>query len=360
MDRATVEVYEQRAEVYARSRPPAHRARAERLAAAALPSFPLLDAGCGPGGYAPDLASSGAPVVALDAAWAMVTTAADAAPGVLPVNGDLERLPLRRGSLGGCWARNSYLHVARAQLPRALASLHHALAVGAPIVLSVLAGDDEGLLADDDLPGRRFSRWRADALADVAVGAGFEDVRVETVTSANGHGTLWLTAVRARSLADTVGPGMGLLVCGLNPSIYAADRGVGFARPGNRFWPAAVAAGIVTRPFDPWHALDAHGVGMTDLVKRATVGADELTRDEYAAGLDRVTSSCAWLRPAAVAFVGLDGWRTAVDRRATPGWQPSDVGGVPAYVLPSTSGRNARTSVAELADHLRRAAAGPP
>jgi TDG/mug DNA glycosylase family protein len=50
-----------------------------------------------------------------------------------------------------------------------------------------------------------------------------------------------VSARRARTLPDTVGPGMRLLVCGLNPSLFAADAGVGYARPGNRFWPAARA-----------------------------------------------------------------------------------------------------------------------
>ncbi len=47
-------------------------------------------------------------------------------------------------------------------------------------------------------------------------------------------------------LPDTVGPGMRVLVVGLNPSVLSADAGVGFARPGNRFWPAALASGLVT------------------------------------------------------------------------------------------------------------------
>ena len=91
---------------------------------------------------------------------------------------------------------------------------------------------------------------------------------------------------------------MRLLVCGLNPSVRAADAGVGLVTPGNRFWPAALAAGLVTRDRDPRHALLAHGVGMTDLVKRATPRAAELTRDEYRAGVERLGRLCAWLRHA--------------------------------------------------------------
>ncbi|MBW3573889.1 MAG: G/U mismatch-specific DNA glycosylase, partial [Actinobacteria bacterium] len=81
---------------------------------------------------------------------------------------------------------------------------------------------------------------------------------------------------------------MRLLVCGLNPSVYSADRGRGFARPGNRFWPAVTAAGLVSRAHDPRRALVHDGIGMTDLVKRATGASAELSKDEYRTGTARV------------------------------------------------------------------------
>jgi TDG/mug DNA glycosylase family protein len=186
----------------------------------------------------------------------------------------------------------------------------------------------------------------------LCVGAGFD---VESVDGAK------VTARRVRTLPYTVGPRMRLLVCGLNPSIYSADRGVGYARPGNRFWPAARMAELVTTDdLDTRHALRTDGVGITDLVKRATVAAAELRADEYRAGVARLDRLCRLLAPAAVCFVGLAGWRAAVDRRAVAGWQPRPLGDdTPAYVMPSTSGLNARTPLAELADHLATAAAGP-
>jgi TDG/mug DNA glycosylase family protein len=150
---------------------------------------------------------------------------------------------------------------------------------------------------------------------------------------------------------------MRMLVCGLNPSLYAADAGLGFARPGNRFWPAALAAGVVSVDRDPDHALRLHGVGMTDLVKRATVRADELSAAEYRAGFARVERLVTWLRPGVVCFVGLAGWRVAVDRRAEPGVQAITVGGAGVYVMPSTSGLNARSPLSLLTAHLRAAAA---
>jgi TDG/mug DNA glycosylase family protein len=203
-------------------------------------------------------------------------------------------------------------------LPERLAALHRAHQPG------------ETLLVDGDVPD------------DLVVGAGFERVRGRRVR-------------RLHTLPDRVGPAMRLLVCGLNPSLHSAERGIGFARPGNRFWPALLAAELATVDRDPAHALRHHGIGMTDLVKRATVAAAELTAEEYAAGTERVARLCAWLRPGAVCMVGLAGWRSAVDRGAVVGWQPADLGGAAVYVMPSTSGLNASTQLQGFVDHLRAA-----
>ena len=348
MEKRTIAIYEAHAGDYARRRPPAHGGRARALAAVAVPGRPVADLGCGPGGYASDLAISGHGVVGVDAAAAMVALAGQRERGV---RADLEALPFRYQALGGAWARNAYVHVPAARLPLALAHLHHAMAVGAPLSVSLVDGGD--FTSDDDLPGRAFFGWEAEPLGRAMVGAGFVDVAVERT----GTG-VWGSGCRGRTLPDFVGPGMRLLVCGLNPSVVSADAGYGYARPTNRFWKAALAAGVVTRARDPWRALAVDRVGMTDLVKRATTGAGELSVDEYRAGASRLSWLVGWLRPAAVCFVGLDGWRAAVDRRAGAGWQPAGFAGVPAYLMPSSSGRNARTTVAELVGHLQ-AALGP-
>jgi TDG/mug DNA glycosylase family protein len=223
-----------------------------------------------------------------------------------------------------------------ADLPVALARLNLEVPVGADVRCSLA----------DGYPAS------APALADVVGGAGFVVGRIRRSADR------WVVdARRDRTLPDFVGAGMRLLVCGLNPSVVSADAGFGYAGATNRFWSVAVAAGLVTHPRRPLVSLTDDGVGMTDLVKRATPNADGLSVAEYQAGAERVRRLVEWLRPGVVVFVGLAGWRAAVDRRAAPGPQPSPFGGVPAYVMPSTSGRNARTSPAELAEHLRRAAA---
>lgn len=306
---------------------------------------PVADLGCGPGWHVGDLPQ---PAVALDASRSMLAEVGHP----LRIAGDLRALPLRDRSLRGAWASRSYIHLARAEVPLALADLHRVLVPGAAVELHLFAGDTEwDESPDDDFPGRRFSRWPESWLRDVLVGAGFAIDSIEQRKK-----VLLVAARRLHTLPDTVAPGMRLLVCGLNPSLYAAEVGVGFARGGNRFWAAAIAAGLVSRDRDPRHALVNHGVGMTDLVKRATRQAAELTAAEYAEGLERLERLAERLQPRVVCFVGLAGWRAAVDRRATPGPQSRPVGGRPAYVMPSTSGLNARTSLAELTAHLRAAA----
>jgi double-stranded uracil-DNA glycosylase len=353
-DRSTMAVYEAEASRWAATRRPRDldltRAFAERARAAAL--GPVADLGCGPGWDAAELPD---PAVALDAAGAMLALVPERAPAALRVQADLSALPFRRGALGGAWASKSYVHIPRSEVPMALWDLHRSLAVGAPVELRVFRGDlEHGPHPNDDFPGRSFSLWDPDHLLGVAAGAGFE-VEAFEVQDRGAGSDLVVRATRARTLADTVALGMRALVCGLNPSLHAADAGVGYVGPGNRFWPAAVAAGLVTVPRDPLLALRDHGIGMTDLVKRATPRAADLRPAEHRAGLARLERLCTWLRPRAVVVVGLAGWRAAVDRRAVPGPQERDLDGTPVYVMPSTSGLNAATSLDDLTEHLRAA-----
>ncbi len=201
--------------------------------------------------------------------------------------------------------------------------------------LSTAVGEE---IPDDRPPGLDDQGW-----LDLVEGAGFAPA---------GGGRLR----RRRSLADTVADGMTLLVCGLNPSPAAADTGVGYAGPGNRFWPALRAAGLVSADRRADAALDGHGIGMTDLVKRTTRRADELTTPELRHGMGRVGRLVAALAPGAVCFVGLAGFRATVDARAVAGPQPEPLAGRPVYVMPSTSGRNAHARLDDLNAHLGRAA----
>ena len=220
------------------------------------------------------------------------------------------------------------------ELPLTLADLHFSLSPGDELVTHLSAR-----------PSLDWSRQRA---MDLVIGAGFLSCGKVTKKSSG----FVLRLKRIRSLSDTVGPKMQILIVGLNPSPYSADTGIGYGRPGNRFWPAALKAGLVSIDRDPRHALSHHGVGMTDLVRRTTARADEVERAEFEAGFERVQRLVTWLRPKVCCFIGLGGWRQVVDRKAVAGWQTNSVGGSSVYVMPHTSGLNARSRLEDLVEHL--------
>ena len=351
----TVEVYQTRAVEWAERRTFRTDAAEEftRAAAASGADGPVVDLGCGPGWHLPSLPDG---TIALDATPAMLDQVPEHLPGAPRVLADLRDLPFARHSIGGAWADRSYVHLHREQVPMALWDLHRCVQVGGLVRLVLFSGDaDHARYGDDDFPGRWFSHWPETLLADVLEGAGFDVERFVVAPRGNDdHLEVWMR--RARTLADTVGPDMRLLLVGLNPSLVAADAGVGFHRNGNRAWPALRAAGLASMDRDARHLLVHDGIGMTDLVKRASPRADELTRDEFRHGLERLDRLCAWLRPAAVCVLGLTGWRAAVDRHASIGQQDRHLGGRPVYLMPNPSGVNAHVSLDDLAEHLRAAA----
>jgi TDG/mug DNA glycosylase family protein len=365
--RPTVDIYEADASGYAARRGVQRAERVQAFAAAVGAHGLRLDLGCGPGHYLPLL---GRPAVAVDAASAMVRVARSAVPGVPVVQADLADLPFGRHVFDGVWASKAHQHLPAAELPLALADVHRVVRVGGRFDLTVFAAEPgtptaeevSGPDSGDDLPGRLFTWWDPDHLRAVVEAAGFEVTSLELVGARHQARNLRLevTAVARRALPDHVGPDLRLLCCGLNPSLHAADAGVGYVTGSNRFWRAMALAGLTTRDRDARHLARVDRIGMTDLVKRPTARADELTTAEYREGVARLEALCRWLRPGALAVVGLAGWRAAVDRRAVVGWQPQALGGVPVYVLPSTSGLNARVSLDDLARHLRSAAAPPP
>ena len=354
--RATIDVYEERASEWLARRSARTDAAAEfsSLVRGSGTDGPVVDLGCGPGWHLPSLPRG---AIGLDATAAMLELVPRHAPEAPRVRADLRALPFARAAIGAAWADRSYVHLHRAEVPMALWDLHRCVEVGGLVRLVVFAGDEEHATHDgDDFAGRWFSAWDERLLRDVIEGAGFdlESLRIDP-DGTSGHLEVW--ARRARTLADTVGADMRLLLVSLNPSLVAADAGVGFHRAGNRAWPALRSSGLASRDRDPRHLLVEDHVGMTDLVKRASPRANELTRDEFRHGRDRLDRLCAWLGPGAVCVLGLTGWRAAVDRGADVGEQDMTLGGRPVYFMPNPSGVNTHVGLDELADHLRAAAA---
>ncbi len=166
--------------------------------------------------------------------------------------------------------------------------------------------------------------------------------------------------VKQRTLPDLVGPNLSAVMVGLNPSIRSADAGYGFAGPGNRFWDAAMEAGLITQPRVPEQSMIHESVGFTDLAKRATVKASDISAAEYRSGLVRLQLLFGWLTPKIVIVAGLTGWRHATGKKYPAGWQPDLLGGAPVYLMPNPSGLNAGTSLDALVEHLHTAMQGPP
>lgn len=147
-------------------------------------------------------------------------------------------------------------------------------------------------------------------------------------------------------------PDLRVLFCGINPSLYSAATGHHFARPGNRFWPAVHRSGFTERQLSPGQQdeLLTEGLGITNMVARATARADELSRAELIAGAERLTEQVRRYRPQWVAVVGVTAYRIGFGLpRATLGRQTETLGGVGLWVLPNPSGLNARFQLDDLA-----------
>ncbi|SDT44421.1 mismatch-specific DNA-glycosylase [Jiangella sp. DSM 45060] len=162
-----------------------------------------------------------------------------------------------------------------------------------------------------------------------------------------------LEAFRDGTLPDLLGPDLRLLFVGINPGLMTVAVQTHFGRPGNRFYPALQRAGIIDSPDD----LTGRGVGITNLVARATARADELSAAELRAGAVALADKVARLAPAVVAVLGITAYRTAFARpRAVAGRQPEHLGGAQLWVLPNPSGLNAHETPDSLAAAYREAA----
>ena len=161
-----------------------------------------------------------------------------------------------------------------------------------------------------------------------------------------------LLAARDRAIRDVIAPRLHVLFCGINPSLWSGATGHHFARPGNRFWPTLHRAGFTPRQLRPDEtgALLAAGIGITNLVNRATAAAAELGTEELRDGADRLRRTVREYRPRSVAVVGIDAYRKAFDAaKAPPGRQPERLEGALLWVLPNPSGLNAHYQLDALA-----------
>ncbi|GEE01006.1 mismatch-specific DNA-glycosylase [Gordonia spumicola] len=174
-----------------------------------------------------------------------------------------------------------------------------------------------------------------------------------------------LLSFENRTVPDLIGSDCRLLISGINPGLWTAATGAHFARPGNRFYPALYAAGIVDHVIDASEgigdddarALTDAGIGITNVVGRATAKASSLTREELEEGGRALIATVERVRPRVLAVLGITAYRTAFgDRRASAGEQQRTIAGARVWVLPNPSGLNAHETVDSLARAYREAA----
>lgn len=147
-----------------------------------------------------------------------------------------------------------------------------------------------------------------------------------------------------KRLPDVIAPGLRVLFVGINPGLYTAAIGHHFGRPGNRFWPALFRGGFTPRIFSPFESptLLEYGLGISNLVSRATLRADELTSKELQRGVPILEKKVRRFGPKWVAFLGLTSYRVAFSTpKARLGEQGGFFAGARVWLLPNPSGLNA-------------------
>jgi len=180
-----------------------------------------------------------------------------------------------------------------------------------------------------------------------------------------GYSKQELAAFEGRTVADLLGPGVRLLFVGINPGLWTAATNTHFCHPSNRFYPALRVAGLIDWAIDTdvgmttdqKRRLVESGIGITNLVPRATVRASELSASELRDGADRVSAIVSRFEPVVVAIAGVTAYRTAFGRPgAAPGRQLEALGGAELWVVPNPSGLNAHETVESLASWYRTVA----
>lgn len=196
----------------------------------------------------------------------------------------------------------------------------------------------------------KFRRVPDRALGKVVSSSG-EVKRIKGPTKAD------LEAARDTTVPDVVGPGVRVLFCGINPSLYSGATQAHFARPGNRFWPALHRSGLTGRLLAPAEQgeLLSYGLGVTNIVARATARADELSATELAEGGRVLRETTRRIAPEVLAVLGISAFRVAFGvPKSRLGLQEQCFEGALLWVLPNPSGLNAHYQLPELAEQFGR------
>ncbi|CAN5198619.1 G/U mismatch-specific DNA glycosylase [soil metagenome] len=150
-------------------------------------------------------------------------------------------------------------------------------------------------------------------------------------------------------MPDTLGPGVHVVFCGINPGHWSARAGAAFANPRNDFWRLLHAAGFTPKVLEPGEQslLLRYGVGLTNAAKRTTRGSGDLRKGDFVGAVQRLEEIARTLQPRAIGFVGKAAYTGIYGGRAEHGVQERRLGDTVLFVLPSTSPANAAVPWAE-------------
>jgi len=177
-----------------------------------------------------------------------------------------------------------------------------------------------------------------------------------------------------KTLPDYLRPGLDLVLIGINPGLYSVARGHYFARTTSRFWPAFSRSKLSERirrelgveKLLPEHdsQLPRFGIGLTDVVKRPSANASEITPEDFARWIPVLLGKLRRYKPRVACFHGITAYRpfhafvfhsagasaftiqsAGVSKPAgvSPilGEQPERIGSTRLYVVPNPSPANA-------------------
>ncbi|HEY5626574.1 MAG TPA: mismatch-specific DNA-glycosylase [Nitrospira sp.] len=166
---------------------------------------------------------------------------------------------------------------------------------------------------------------------------------------------------RKPALQDYLQPDLRILFVGINPGIRSAAVGHHFAGHSNRFWKLLYESGLLSTPLsyrDDWR-LPEWGLGLTNIIGRTSAGIDVLQSEDYLAGREALEQKIIRYQPRTIALLGITIFRTLFPHeagRAAPlalGPTEARLGGVPIFLLPNPSGRNAHYSYDDMLQAFR-------
>lgn len=140
---------------------------------------------------------------------------------------------------------------------------------------------------------------------------------------------------------DILAPELRVVFCGINPGQSSAHLGLPFAHPANRFWKVLHLAGFTDRQLRPEEAqlMLNYGYGVTKLVERPTVQANEVSRQELREGGVELISKIERYQPAALVVLGKQAFEQGFGQRNSQwGKQALMLGDTEIWVLPNPSG----------------------